>query len=328
MYESVQSNSGMMSLPMLAILILSAILFVAWLCSCFYVVKPRAGRLVQLFGGRVVNAKVTTGIGFKAPFPIHTVTENISLAEFFVSEIMTSIRTSDNSVVGMKLTAFLARNPDDFENSVFAMLDSTSQIKSIISEATKEIVPELTLDDLFKDRSRVQDHVLNALKTYFSEYGFIFKKVVVDDPELDEATRDSMNAVKRADLDLSAAKKNRDAIKEREVGAAEAAAESLLKRSQASIEVRKNNGKSLADTIKAFQEEAPGVPVSYLMDVLQGIDERDAIVSASGKEGNVVVVSTGKRNDSTDDSLAEVTALIKSLSGKSSKDGEKAESSN
>ena len=70
---------------------------------------------------------------------------------------------------------------NDFENSVFSLLDYKSQIKSIISEATKEIVPDLTVNDLFKDRDKVQNHVCKSLNDYFNKYGFIFNKVVVDD---------------------------------------------------------------------------------------------------------------------------------------------------
>tara|TARA_Y100000310_G_scaffold117680_1_gene116405 strand:- start:759 stop:1757 length:999 start_codon:yes stop_codon:yes gene_type:complete len=298
MYDSYQSTaSSGLTLGEIVLYLSIAVLALIWLATCFFVVQPRQGRMVQFFGGKVVNAKVTTGIGVKAPWPIHTVTSNISLAEFSISEELQSVRTEDDSIVGMKITAFLVRDANDFENSVFSLLDYKSQIKSIISEATKEIVPDLTVNDLFKDRDKVQNHVCKSLNDYFNKYGFIFNKVVVDDPVLDEETRDSMNAVKRAELDLIAARKNREAIREREVGAAEAAAESLLKRSEASVKVRKDNGSSLAETIKAFKESLPDVPVSYLMETLQGIDERDAIVSASNNKGSVVVVSTGRGNN-------------------------------
>jgi regulator of protease activity HflC (stomatin/prohibitin superfamily) len=176
-------------------------------------------------------------------------------------------------------------------------------------------VPDLTLNDLFKDRATIQDHVKSRLNEYFAEYGFRFKKITVDDPILDEDTKDSMNAVYRAELDLVAARKNRDAIKEREIGEAEAAAESLKKRSEASVEVRENNVASLAQAVKKFKEEAPGVDINYLFRTLEGVDMRDAIVSASGKEGNMVVVATGNNDHSGSQDanlIGQMAPLVKS----------------
>lgn len=287
----------------------------AWMFSCIVVVGPREGRIIQVFGGRVSKVITTQGIHFKLPIPINTVSRKITLSQFEVSEMLQSVRTSNDSIVGLKITAFIERVPEDLAESYFALDDAVSQFRNIMAEAAKEKVPDLTLNDLFKDRVTIQDHVKSRLNEYFAEYGFRFKKITVDDPILDEDTKDSMNAVYRAELDLVAARKNRDAIKEREIGEAEAAAESLKKRSEASVEVRENNVKSLTLAVKTFKEEAPDVDISYLFRTLEGVDMRDAIVSASGKEGNVVVVATGNNDQSGSQDanlIGQMAPLVKS----------------
>lgn len=281
----------------------------AWLFTCIVVVGPREGRIVQVFGGSVAKVITTQGIHFKLPAPIHTVSKKIPLSQFEISETLQSVRTSNDSIVGLKITAFIERSADKLAESYFALDDAASQFRNIMAEAAKEKVPDLTLNDLFKDRMTIQEHVKERLNEYFAEYGFTFKKVTVDDPILDEDTKDSMNAVYRAELDLTAARKNREAIKEREIGEAEAAAESLKKRSEAAVEVRENNVKSLAAAVKKFKEEAPGVDVGYLFRTLEGVDMRDAIVSASNKAGNMVVVATG-HSDQPGSSNAEVIGQL------------------
>lgn len=290
-------------------------ILVAWMFSCIVVVGPREGRIIQVFGGKVSKVITKQGIHFKLPIPINTVSRKITLSQFEVSEMLQSVRTSNDSIVGLKITAFIERVPESLAESYFALDDAVSQFRNIMAEAAKEKVPDLTLNDLFKDRVTIQDHVKSRLNEYFAEYGFRFKKITVDDPILDEDTKDSMNAVYRAELDLVAARKNRDAIKEREIGEAEAAAESLKKRSEASVEVRENNVASLAQAVKKFKEEAPGVDINYLFRTLEGVDMRDAIVSASGKEGNMVVVATGNNDNyaSQDANLiGQMTPLVKS----------------
>lgn len=287
----------------------------AWMFSCIVVVGPREGRIVQVFGGKVSKVLTTQGIHFKLPAPINTVSRKITLSQFEVSEMLQSVRTSNDSIVGLNITAFIERVPEDLAESYFALDDAESQFRNIMAEAAKEKVPDLTLNDLFKDRATIQDHVKSRLNEYFAEYGFRFKKITVDDPILDEDTKDSMNAVYRAELDLVAARKNRDAIKEREIGEAEAAAESLKKRSEASVEVRENNVASLAQAVKKFKEEAPGVDINYLFRTLEGVDMRDAIVSASGKEGNMVVVATGNNDHSGSQDanlIGQMAPLVKS----------------
>ena len=293
---------------------LSVILGV-WISSCIVVVGPREGRIVQVFGGKVSKVLTTQGIHFKLPVPINTVSKKITLSQFEVSEMLQSVRTSNDSIVGLNITAFIERVPEDLAESYFALDDAESQFRNIMAEAAKEKVPDLTLNDLFKDRATIQDHVKSRLNEYFAEYGFRFKKITVDDPILDEDTKDSMNAVYRAELDLVAARKNREAIKEREIGEAEAAAESLKKRSEASVEVRENNVASLAQAVKKFKEEAPGVDINYLFRTLEGVDMRDAIVSASGKEGNMVVVATGNNDHSGSQDanlIGQMAPLVKS----------------
>lgn len=287
----------------------------AWLFSCIVIVGPREGRIVQVFGGKVSKVLTTQGIHFKLPAPINTVSRKITLSQFEVSEMLQSVRTSNDSIVGLNITAFIERVPEDLAESYFALDDAESQFRNIMAEAAKEKVPDLTLNDLFKDRATIQDHVKSRLNEYFAEYGFRFKKITVDDPILDEDTKDSMNAVYRAELDLVAARKNREAIKEREIGEAEAAAESLKKRSEASVEVRENNVASLAQAVKKFKEEAPGVDINYLFRTLEGVDMRDAIVSASGKEGNMVVVATGNNDHSGSQDanlIGQMAPLVKS----------------
>ena len=287
----------------------------AWMFSCIVVVGPREGRIVQVFGGEVSKVLITQGIHFKLPVPINTVSKKITLSQFEVSEMLQSVRTSNDSIVGLNITAFIERVPEDLAESYFALDDAESQFRNIMAEAAKEKVPDLTLNDLFKDRATIQDHVKSRLNEYFAEYGFRFKKITVDDPILDEDTKDSMNAVYRAELDLVAARKNRSAIKEREIGEAEAAAESLKKRSEASVEVRENNVASLAQAVKKFKEEAPGVDINYLFRTLEGVDMRDAIVSASGKEGNMVVVATGNNDHSGSQDanlIGQMAPLVKS----------------
>ena len=129
----------------------------AWMFSCIVVVGPREGRIVQVFGGKVSKVLTTQGTHFKLPAPINTVSRKITLSQFEVSEMLQSVRTSNDSIVGLNITAFIERVPEDLAESYFALDDAESQFRNIMAEAAKEKVPDLTLNDLFKDRATIQD---------------------------------------------------------------------------------------------------------------------------------------------------------------------------
>lgn len=292
---------------------LLSILPVLWLLySTWFIVSPKKGRLVQRFGGAVVSEETSAGFYFKAPFPFNTVSSSFEMSQQICTEQI-RIKSSDEVFLSLKITAFYQRSVSNLEASVFNLDDPEAQMKQIIAESAKEVAPAMAVKDLYADKYTLQIAILKATQDFFKAHGFNIKKIVVEDPVLDKNTEEASNRVYAATRDLEAAKIEKAATYQREVGSAEAAAESLKLRTKAAGQARGEYAREYAAAIQTFRTDAPGVPLEFLQQSLEGIDLRDAIISSADKKGNMTIVAMGSQQHAELSNLPLVTATAKNV---------------
>lgn len=278
-----------------------------WLTSCIYVVTPRSGRIIQFFGGKISHVQTTSGIYLKLPTPFHTVTKSYSLSqESFDTTVR--IKSSDEVFLDLKLACFYQVNQHKLQEAVFDLEDPLRLMMEIISQPAKEICPTMTVQEIYTEKDKIQEKVLTEMTAYFSKHGFDILRIVVGDPQLDQATQDASNKVYAASRDLEAAKKERLALYEREMGAATAAAESLKTRMLAAGEARVIYAGQFANALNNFIQECPKGTLELLQQSFEGLDKRDMIITASGKEGNLTIIAVDNPQH------AHNTAMTKALS--------------
>jgi regulator of protease activity HflC (stomatin/prohibitin superfamily) len=280
------------------------------LYSTWFIVSPKKGRLIQRFGGAVVSEETSAGFYFKAPFPFNTVSSSFEMSQQICTEQI-RIKSSDEVFLSLKITAFYQRSVSNLEASVFNLDDHESQMRQIIAESAKEVAPEMSVKDLYADKDKLQIAILKSTQDFFKAHGFNIKKIVVEDPVLDKKTEEASNRVYAATRDLEAAKIEKAATYQREVGSAEAAAQSLKLRTKAAGQARGEYAKEYAAAIQTFRTEAPGVPIEFLQQSLEGIDLRDAIISSADKKGNMTIVAMGSQQHAELTNLPLVTAIAK-----------------
>lgn len=263
-----------------------------WLgLTTWFIVTPKTGRLIQRFGGDVTAEATEPGLHFKLPFPISIVSKGYELSQQTVKETI-RIKTSDEVFLDLKITAFYERDADNLEKSVFNLSNYRDQMKQIMAQAAKERAPSMTVSELYTDKLSIQDEAIKMMADFFKPHGFKIIKIVVEDPVLDTAVEEASNKVYSAKRDLEAAKIEKQSILERELGEAEAASESLKLRTAAAGLSRKLYAKELAEAINTFTSTS-GHQAEMLMQSLEGIDLRDAIVTSSNKKGNMTIVAMG-----------------------------------
>lgn len=303
-----------MSIFLTGLTIISVIIGAWLLTSSLFIVKPKEARMVQSWvGGRVQRVYSMPGLQFKLPFPLQSVSNPYDLSNMMISD-KPHLRSSDETFFHMKIKAVVSRNPDFVEESVFNLDDPAEQMRSKMSEACKYIVPEMELSEIYSDREKIRDAVKAAMVKNFAEHGWLIHDIIVEDPELPNSVIEASNKVMENRRRMEAAEFHRKAVYTEQVGEAEAAAKSLTLRNEAAGRARVKFTEEIVKGVRHWQEKMPDVPVSFLLACMEGVDKRDAIVTAAGKEGNLVLVSTGNEYATNQDDLGSIAALTKSLS--------------
>lgn len=281
--------------------------------SCIFIVKPKEARMVQSWvGGEVQRVHAYPGLKFKMPYPLQSVSEAYDLSNLMISE-KPHLRSSDETFFHMRIKAVVSRNPDLVEESVFNLDDPAQQMRSKMSEACKYVIPEMELKEVYSDREKIRKAVSDEMVKNFGEHGWLIHDIIVEDPELPESVIEASNKVMENRRRMEAAEYHRKAVYTEQVGDAEAAAQSLTLRNEAAGKARVKFTEEIVKGVRHWQEKMPDVPVSFLLACMEGVDKRDAIVTAAGKEGNLVLVSTSNEYAGNMTDLGQVTGLTKAV---------------
>ena len=297
----------------LGMVVFFVVVGIVLLSSCLFIVKPKEARMVQSWiGGRVQQVHSFPGLKVKMPFPFQSVSEAYDLSNIMISE-KPHLRSSDETFFHMRIKAVVSRNPDMVEESVFNLDEPAAQMRSKMSEACKYVVPDMDLKEVYSDREKVRQAVRDEMVNNFSEHGWLIHDIIVEDPELPESVIEASNKVMENRRRMEAAEYHRKAIYTEQVGEAEAAAQSLTLRNEAAGKARVKFTEEIVKGIRHWREELPEIPVSFLLANMEGVDKRDAIVTAAGKEGNLVLVSTNNEYSGGMGDLGQMTALAKAV---------------
>lgn len=295
------------------------VLISAWLLrSCLFIVKPMEARMVQSWiGGSVLRVDATAGLKFKFPYPFQSVSESYDLSNNMISE-KPHLRSSDETFFFMRIKAVVSRNPHYVEESVFNLDNPAGQMRSKMSESCKYIVPEMDLKEVYSDREKIRSAVMADMVKNFSKHGWLIHDIIVEDPELPDSVIEASNKVMENRRRMEAAEYHRKAIFTEQVGEAEAAAKSLTLRNEAAGTARVKFTQEIVKGIRHWREEMPDIPVNFLLACMEGVDKRDAIVTAAGKQGNIVLVSTSNEYAGNLTDLGSISALTKAFKDKES----------
>ena len=292
-------------------IVVTAIWFVVALIAVvqsIVIVKPRQVKTITRLGKYVRYA--TPGLNFKIPFFIEMVDVTLSTALLHKTEEV-RVKTVDNAYVLLPLQVFYQVVDRDIETvgaAAYNLEDAARQILALASVETRSHATSMTLDELFKDKNRLEDSVMEAIKAFASENGYNVKNVVVDEPtpsdEIQRASNDVIASLRLQD----AASAKAEAIRIERVGEAKADAEALRERAKAFADSRETIAAGMVKAARTMGNDFDHLSEQQIVSVLEGVDWRDALISVSKGNGSVIVV--GHDNDK---GIGHTAALIEAL---------------
>lgn len=265
--------------------------------SCAVIVKPKKGKLVHQFGGRVVRELSSPGLYFKFPAPIQTTSKTIDLSLQSVT-VKVKVKTKDEVFMTLETNIMCTPKRSSLERALFNLNDPFETISQVASEKIKSICVEMTVKEIYASKDAIAEPTKEELSQFLSKNGWIIQRVIVQDPIQSKEIEESSNRVYAARRALEASEVEKKVIFNESVGAAEADAESLSHRTKASIDSRKLVAESYVEIIKILNDnQIPKEHHDMAIKMIEMVERKDMLTSVA-KHGSLVVADVNSSDSS------------------------------
>lgn len=274
-----------------------ALILAIWLAmSSFMIVRHKHARVIESFGQYAETKHA--GIALKKPYPIQDVAGELSLKVQSLEEKV-SVKTTDNTF--MQLPVIVQYRVSDPANALYELEDPEQQIRSFILNQVKSEANQMSLEDIYSDKTKLQSAIINELGSSMESYGYEIKNVLVDEPELSQDLVEAFNQVKAAERQRDAASSEAEAKKKTEVAEAEARRESAEAEAEAIRTQRAAEGEAIAnhrrrlaegyaDAARTLREAFPNASDEQLLGLFTAIDRHRTLESAAQSPANTIML--------------------------------------
>ena len=287
-------------------LLIPVILFFAlfFAFTCTIITKQKTAKVVQRLGK---FHKVTgPGLSAKLPAPVDSVAGVVDLQILETKEEI-SVKSSDNAFLVVPVKVQIKAIEGKEMEAFYELDDAEKQIMSYVVNSIRSQANDMTMDDIFRSKDEFEQQVESTLNETFSQYGYRIVNVLVDDPQPSEELRKSFDRVLASKRDQEASQLEREAIRNRTVGQAEAEAESLKLKAEAHAEMRKTMAEGNSEALQKFCD---GLNITHFqaLKYFEGLDMRDAIRDAAESPGNVVLIPNKDNGGGDSETMAGLMA--------------------
>lgn len=257
--------------------------FILW--SGIQVVKQQSVRIVETLG----KYSYTLQPGLKLVIPIiQMVAAELDMR---IRQVDTEVelKTSDNMFVRLPVSIMMHVDPQNAAAAFYKLKEPVGSIKTWVLATLRAECSDMTLVQLYSDRTRLMDAVQKDLKVRFGSYGYVLVDVLVDQPTLSPEVQSSFNRVVTSTREREAAEQEAEAKKIRILGEARAESESQSLRAEGLANARRILAKSLAESVEIAKHS--GVSEKDVLHLLLETNRLDTIKYAS-EHGKLIVMDT------------------------------------
>jgi len=291
----------------LYIVIFIAIVVLALLPTCFYIVHGKTAAILETFGQPHKEASAP-GLHVKLPWPITLIVARVHLQLQEITQDV-SVKTRDNAFMTLPVKVQY-RASDVLAGSVkayYELEEPERQITSYILNNIRQTAAGLNMVDLYQNRSDMEDTVQFTLTDRFEKFGYVIENVLVDEPQPSPEVKDAFNRVIASEREKEAALNIAEAKRIELVGIAKAERESKQLQGQGIAEMRDEIAKGLQKAIEEIK--SAGLTTEQAVSLIMDTNRLDTLGSAA-MHGNMFFVDL-KQDSSVANSLAAVVAANK-----------------
>ncbi len=209
----------------------------------------------------------TMGAGPKLILPWESVAGRLSLK---VKELQVSVETKTLDDVFVKLLIAVQYNviPERAKEAFYELSNPMQQIESYVFDEVRSTVPNMNLDDVFRNKDKIAGAVKENLQEVMEKYGFGIIGALVNDIDPDAKVKEAMNEINAALRMRKAAEEKANAEKILIVKKAEADAESNVLHGKGIAGQRKAIVDGLRESVEEFQTGVAGATTEDILHLI------------------------------------------------------------
>ena len=246
----------------------------------FFTVSQQTAAIVQRFGKH--QAIAGAGLNFMVPF-IDTVVGRLDLR---IQELTVRCETKTQDNVFVHMTVAVQFQIQDPYKAFYELANPRGQIESYVYDVLRARVPGLTLDKAFEAKDDVAQAVKEQLADIMDDFGYLIVKALVVDIDPDAAVKESMNRINAAERLKAAAEMEAEALKIRQVKAAEAEAEAKHLQGIGIAKQRKAIADGLSESAELVKGNVESMSTETVMALLLMTQYFDTLQSMSSNSGS------------------------------------------
>ncbi|MBN1637443.1 MAG: SPFH domain-containing protein [Ignavibacteriales bacterium] len=229
-----------------------------FLTKMFFMVKQQTTVVIERFGR--FKKIAYPGLRMKIPFIDQIIARvNMRIRQL---DVGVETKTDDDVFVMVQVSVQYFVIPEKVYDAFYKLNNPEGQITSYVFDVIRAEIPNIELDDVFREKDRVAQSVKESLSDVMKDYGYDIVKSLITDIDPAQVVKTAMN-------EKEAAKRIRQATLDK----AEADKIRVVKNAEAEAESKKLQGEGLAQQRVAI---AKGMKAS--------VEELKSVTESSGNE--------------------------------------------
>jgi regulator of protease activity HflC (stomatin/prohibitin superfamily) len=230
----------------------------------------------------------TVGAGPHLVLPWESVAAKLSLK---VQEMQVTVETKTLDDVFVKLLIAVQYRviPQRAKEAYYELANPIQQIESYVFDEVRSAVPNMELDEVFRNKDRIAAAVKDNLRETMEQYGYGILGALVNDIDPDARVKEAMNEINAAQRLRKAAEEKGEAEKILKVKAAEADAESTILNGRGIAGQRKAIVDGLRESVEEFQEGVAGATTKDVLQLILMTQYFDMLKEVGGSSGSRTV---------------------------------------
>jgi regulator of protease activity HflC (stomatin/prohibitin superfamily) len=263
--------------------------------SMVHIVRGKTAAIVETFGKPATRA-LMPGLQFTWPWPIQQVVGRMNL-QLQAIRADVEVKTRDNAFVKLPVTVQYCpdNEPTGVVRAYYELANPAAQISSFILNTVRQSAAAMTIAELFENRSKIEDDVNATLGTRLRSMGYEIHAVLVDQPQPSPEVQISFNRVIAAQREAEAARMEAEAARIKQVGMAQAEAESKKLQGEGIAKQRRAIAEGAKEAMDLLRDAMPDLSSRELLSFMLETNRLDTL-SVVGQQGNTLIIDTAERN--------------------------------
>jgi regulator of protease activity HflC (stomatin/prohibitin superfamily) len=205
-------------------------------------------------------------------------------------QVEVETKTADDVFVKLLIAVQYHVIPDRAKEAFYELAHPMQQIESYVFDEVRSTVPNMKLDEVFRNKDEIAAAVKENLKETMEQYGYGIIGALVNDIDPDARVKEAMNEINAAQRLRKAAEEKGEAEKILTVKKAEADAESNTLQGRGIAGQRKAIVDGLRESVEEFKEGVAGVTTADILQLILLTQYFDMLKEVGGNSRNSTIL--------------------------------------